>query len=1211
MSRKTRKLIWSAPLVAVLAVVGALAIFMTLAPNQAAAQQQEVAPGMPLNLMATELDQTTIKLTWEKPLPSAGGLLDGYRIDYSADNKVWYTRTADVAASATEYVDNDNLKASQMRYYRILAFNTGGSSHAHDPVSATTKPSMKPDAPTALLIAPGVSETDAMHKDNEWLVLTWRAPVNPPGAPVTEYRVQVSKDGSSFTDLESKLSAKDAMCPGTDVDCTYTHKGLFEGTTRTYQVYAKNSVDESAASTKSSGKTNAGNIPGAAKDLRVSVTPAGGMALYWDRPDPGTDDTAKGSGLNDPMYDPNGAPILGYYVMGAEVSNLTDTPVFDGDDEDTEEDTTVAKNEVYYVEANTDLTLTSQVLSRLARFNGTPDPVGKDANGDGNFNDAGDVAPTYWAFRVMAVNKVVQGKVADGTIADADGMWSDGIVVNNAPNRKDTTTANKLRGLPKITKTALHAPSDQGRTGIELAWTVPMRDSTDTTDAPTFRVEYSKDRIDWEVLPNGTVDTFAAPWTGDDTPDNGVVNTGKAGVHRALTAGTRYHYRVFAYQEDTKGTDGKILTRVSSPSALTTSVPNRPEAPAWTTDPNPISETVLRMNFRVHGQEVGGNVDTSVKAVSGTERVGFGVLKGYRIEVSADGKDWTKYRPIMIALKGDPYSHSYSVKYDEATGIPTLTETRLTDPGDNVELTHTNLHQAARRYYRVSTMNNAPGALGYSAASGIKDARTFAAQGADDPAWLVAKAQGRDSIQLLWTARADDITAANIEGYRIESSPLNAEGMCAQDWTDLVEDTMNTDTSYLHSGLAPDTGHCYRVFGINVVGESTGFIGFGDSYINTYDADAQATTYPAVVPGMPMNVMADATSDTEITVTWASPADNGGADITGYVLQRKSGDGEFMTIAATDASTWWNALDCPMMNDAVPADATPAPGSDDPNADPRSPYCEMYDGLAEDAKMVVDATFAANYETITDTSYMDMGLMPETMYYYRVAAMNSVGLGEYSDGTMATTEATDTAPGVPTAVMTEAMSDTHIRVSWTAPDNGGSDITGYEVEYTPDGGTAMTYSCTCADGDANLSATAGVTLMPETEYSIRVRAINAVGNGEWSDAVTATTMAAEAADLTAPTGADASLFAGNSIIVSWDPDTAQNADLIVIALFNADVTALAEIDPNTHPINLAAGDDPGTHSFNNVPAGTYKVGVAAERDGEYDVSIVSEAVTVQ
>ena len=31
------------------------------------------------------------------------------------------------------------------------------------------------------------------------------------------------------------------------------------------------------------------------------------------------DNTPVGNGLNDPMYDPNGAPILGYYVIGGPV----------------------------------------------------------------------------------------------------------------------------------------------------------------------------------------------------------------------------------------------------------------------------------------------------------------------------------------------------------------------------------------------------------------------------------------------------------------------------------------------------------------------------------------------------------------------------------------------------------------------------------------------------------------------------------------------------------------------------------------------------------------------------------------------------------------------------------------------------------------------------------------------------------------------------
>ena len=41
-----------------------------------------------------------------------------------------------------------------------------------------------------------------------------------------------------------------------------------------------------------------------------------------------------------------------------------------------------------------------------------------------------------------------------------------------------------------------------------------------------------------------------------------------------------------------------------------------------------------------------------------------------------------------------------------------------------------------------------------------------------------------------------------------------------------------------------------------------------------------------------------------------------------------------------------------------------------------------------------------------DMMYMDMGLMAETTYYYRVLAMNAVGNGEWSDGmAMATTDA--------------------------------------------------------------------------------------------------------------------------------------------------------------------------------------------------------------
>ena len=153
---------------------------------------------------------------------------------------------------------------------------------------------------------------------------------------------------------------------------------------------------------------------------------------------------------------------------------------------------------------------------------------------------------------------------------------------------------------------------------------------------------------------------------------------------------------------------------------------------------------------------------------------------------------------------------------------------------------------------------------------------------------------------------------------------------------------------------------------------------------------------PPTEPGMPMSVTAEATSHDMITVSWESPAADGGSAVTGYVLQSKTGTMDFMTIAASSAEIWWNTLDCQMMNAEIPDDATPAPPMDD--TDMTSPYCAMYAGLSAEATTVVDGVFADEYGTISGTSHSDMGLMAETTYYYRVSAINSAGKGEYSDG---------------------------------------------------------------------------------------------------------------------------------------------------------------------------------------------------------------------
>ena len=87
----------------------------------------------------------------------------------------------------------------------------------------------------------------------------------------------------------------------------------------------------------------------------------------------------------------------------------------------------------------------------------------------------------------------------------------------------------------------------------------------------------------------------------------------------------------------------------------------------------------------------------------------------------------------------------------------------------------------------------------------------------------------------------------------------------------------------------------------------------------------------------------------------------------------------------------------------------------------------------------------------------------------------------------------------------------------------------------------------------------------------------------------------------------------NSITVTWNPASIVGAEVIKVALFdlddNGDVLRLAMgYGGNVHSINPAVGD-PGTHTFTNVPDGTYKVAVANYANGMH-LTIVSSAVTV-
>ncbi len=168
MSRKTRKLIWSAPLVAVLAVAGALAMFVMLAPDNA---QADGAPGPVTGLNATtDKSYTEIELSWTAP---ATGTVTGYRIDMaSATNPhVWFAHVADTESTDTTYNDM-GLSAGQARRYRVFALNgdhTGPASIRNESVVGSTKSAVTPGA---------VLNVRAVAAGSNQINLSWDPPSN-------------------------------------------------------------------------------------------------------------------------------------------------------------------------------------------------------------------------------------------------------------------------------------------------------------------------------------------------------------------------------------------------------------------------------------------------------------------------------------------------------------------------------------------------------------------------------------------------------------------------------------------------------------------------------------------------------------------------------------------------------------------------------------------------------------------------------------------------------------------------------------------------------------------------------------------------------------------------------------------------------------------------------------------------------------------------
>ena len=135
----------------------------------------------------------------------------------------------------------------------------------------------------------------------------------------------------------------------------------------------------------------------------------------------------------------------------------------------------------------------------------------------------------------------------------------------------------------------------------------------------------------------------------------------------------------------------------------------------------------------------------------------------------------------------------------------------------------------------------------------------------------------------------------------------------------------------------------------------------------------------------------------------------------------------------------------------------------------------------------------------TATSAVVTGLTAGTSYTFKVQAVNSAGAGTASAATNAVTPTSATAPLAPGSVAARPA-DSSVRLTWTAPIDGGSPLTKYTV--TPYiGGVAQTP----IDVSAPATGTTVTGLSDGTAYTFKVTATNAIGTGPASTETAAVT----------------------------------------------------------------------------------------------------------
>ncbi len=873
-------------------------------------------PAAPTGLRAEAEGPETISLFWNAPTNTGGAAITGYQIEVSPTGAVntWTDLVANTGSTTTGYVHR-GLDAGTTRHYRVYAINSQGAGAVSNVDDATTLPATVPAAPT---------ELTAAHDGQTTINLSWKAPTNRGGVPITGYQIEVSPNG---TDTWTNVTPAH-----TGTGRTYSHTGLTAGTTRHYRVYARNSKGLSAAASNvANATTAAATAPGAPPNLLVFPTGFHDVRLTWGRP-------------------PSDSPITGYKVEWS-TDGGTNWETLIGYD-----DLTRARYEFLSSRLTPGSVFHFRVLARSALGDSAPSDAvsvtAASASGSGIATNvrvrqtSSNAAQISWD----APTDLPSGHQTFGYVvykSDDDGdFWS--LFARNVTTTTytdDQVSAGKTYGyrvttwtgpsenealqsqfsdaafltITIATATAPGAPTGLTATAsdptiINLSWTAPT--NTGGAAITGYRIEES---------PTGVANTWI----------NLVANTQSTTTtyaHTGLSANTTRHYRVRAINSVNSGAPSNVAnattaaaTAPGAPTGLTATADGQTiinlswtaptntggapitgyqieVSPSGTSNWSDLVANTTATTYAHTGLSAGETRHYRVRAINS---VGPGAVSATRsattdtpnatvpdaptqLTATATGRTSINLSWTAPTNTGGAAITGYQIEVSNTGTANTWTNLVANTQSTTTTYAHTGLSAGVTRHYRVRAINSVgPGAV---SATSSATTDTPNATVPDAPSQLTATAAGRTSINLLWTAPSDN-GGATITGYQIEVSNAGA-------WSELAT---TRATTYTHTNLAAGTTQVYRVRAINSVGNSDAS--------NT----VSATTDALATPDAPTELMITASGPSTLVLSWTAPLDDGGSAITGYRIDTSSdGQSDWTVLVASTPSTTYTVTNLPL-----------------------------------------------------------------------------------------------------------------------------------------------------------------------------------------------------------------------------------------------------------------------------------------------------------